>query len=333
MTAGLCYNFRHNENESKRRVTVLRKNATVRRGFFHSLWKYRVLTLMALPAVAFVFVFSYLPLPGIVLAFKNYTYDKGIFGSDWAGLNNFKFFFVSGAAARVTVNTVLYNVAFTAVGMFLQLTTAILLSELSGRWFKKITQSINLLPFFISWVVVGAIVFGAFNYEFGAFNSLRAALGLSRVDVLNKAEYWPFILVAMNAWKGFGYGSVVYLSAITGIDQEIYEAAEIDGASILRRIFSVTLPNLVPTVILLLLLGLGGIIRGDFGMFYNLTGNNPLLYDVTDIVDTFVYRSLMTSNNIGMSTAAGVYQSAIGFVIVMTVNGIIRRVQPEYSLF
>lgn len=322
------------ENISLQKISEQKSHLPViKKGFLYELKKNRLLTLMALPSVIFVFLFSYTPMIGIILAFKNYTYSAGIFGSDWVGFANFKFFFVTGVAGRVTLNTILYNLAFTAVDIVLQISAAIIISELVGRYFKKITQTMILLPFFVSWVVVGAIVFNTLNYDTGFINNLLVSLGYEKMDFLNNTIVWPILFVLFHAWKGFGYGSVVYLAAITGIDQDIYEAAKIDGANVFQRIFEITLPCLKPTVIILLLLGLGNIIKGDFGMFYNLTGNNPMLYNVTDIVDTFVFRSLMKSQDFGMSTAAGLYQSALGLVIILTVNTIIKKVQPEYALF
>lgn len=295
--------------------------------------KKRGLTLMLLPCLIYVILFYYIPMGGITLAFKDYNYAKGILGSPWIGFKNFQYFFSSGSALRVTVNTFLYNAAFTCLGVFLQVGAAVLLSEVMNKRFKKFAQSALLLPFFISWVVVGGMLYSLLNYETGALNALLTSFGMERMNVMNEPKWWPFIIIAFQAWKQIGYGTVVYLSAITGIDQEIYEAAAIDGASMMQKVRKITLPNLKPTIITIILLYLGNIIKGDFGMFYNLAGNNPLLYNVTDIVDTFVYRSLTQTADIGMSAAAGVYQSVIGFVIIMSVNAVVKRVQPDYALF
>ncbi|HHU78904.1 MAG: ABC transporter permease [Caldicoprobacterales bacterium] len=305
-----------------------------RKGVFYELFiKHPILTLMIAPAVLYIFVFSYLPMLGIVIAFKDYTYAKGIFGSDWAGFKNFKFLFQTGVIYRVTINTILYNLAFLTVDIVAQMTIAVFLSELTNKYFKKITQTMLLLPFFISWVVAGAIVFNILSYRYGVINNVLTSLGLEKVDIMNNPTIWPPIIVFFRMWKGIGYGSIVYLANIMGIDQEIYEAAKIDGASIFQRVKYITLPLLKPTIVILILLSLGNIIRGDFAMFYNLTGNNALLLDVTDIIDTFVYRSLMTMQNYSMSTAAGLYQSVLGFFIIVTVNTIIKKVQPDYTLF
>ncbi|WP_449599336.1 ABC transporter permease [Paenibacillus sp. Marseille-Q9583] len=301
--------------------------------FWSDLKNYRVLLLMLAPAVAFFLLFAYVPMAGIIIAFKHYDYAGGIFGSAWNGLDNFRFFFESGDAWRVTRNTALYNIAFIVVNNSLQIFAAIMLFEVGGKWFRKITQSALFLPYFISWVVVGAIAYNLLNYDIGTVNALLRGLGLEPVDIYNTPAYWPYILVLVSAWKGLGYGTVMYLAAITGIDTEQYEAAEIDGANIFQRIRKVTIPNLYPTIIILVLLAVGNIFRGDFGMFYNMIGNNGLLFSSTDVIDTFVFRSLITSNDIGMSAAAGVFQSVLGFATIMTVNYAVRKYDKDRALF
>ncbi|MBY3618901.1 sugar ABC transporter permease [Acinetobacter sp. CUI P1] len=301
--------------------------------FWSDLKNYRVLLLMLAPAVAFFLLFAYVPMAGIIIAFKHYDYAGGIFGSAWNGFDNFRFFFESGDAWRVTRNTALYNIAFIVVNNSLQIFAAIMLFEVGGKWFRKITQSALFLPYFISWVVVGAIAYNLLNYDIGTVNALLRGLGLEPIDIYNTPAYWPYILVLVSAWKGLGYGTVMYLAAITGIDTEQYEAAEIDGANIFQRIRKVTIPNLYPTIIILVLLAVGNIFRGDFGMFYNMIGNNGLLFSSTDVIDTFVFRSLITSNDIGMSAAAGVFQSVLGFATIMTVNYAVRKYDKDRALF
>ncbi|AIQ38519.1 MULTISPECIES: ABC transporter permease [unclassified Paenibacillus] len=301
--------------------------------FWSDLKNYRVLLLMLAPAVAFFLLFAYVPMAGIIIAFKHYDYAGGIFGSAWNGFDNFRFFFESGDAWRVTRNTALYNIAFIVVNNALQIFAAIMLFEVGGKWFRKITQSALFLPYFISWVVVGAIAYNLLNYDIGTVNALLRGLGLDPIDIYNTPAYWPYILVIVSAWKGLGYGTVMYLAAITGIDTEMYEAAEIDGANIFQRIRKVTIPNLYPTIIILVLLAVGNIFRGDFGMFYNMIGNNGLLFSSTDVIDTFVFRSLITSNDIGMSAAAGVFQSVLGFATIMTVNYAVRKYDKDRALF
>lgn len=304
-----------------------------RHTFWSDLKNYRVLLLMLAPAVAFFLLFAYVPMVGIIIAFKHYDYAGGIFGSAWNGWDNFRFFFESGDALRVTRNTALYNIAFIAVNNTLQIFAAIMLFEVGGKWFRKITQSALFLPYFISWVVVGAIAYNLLNYDIGTVNALLRGVGLQPVDIYNTPSYWPYILVFVSAWKGLGYGTVMYLAAIAGIETEMYEAAEIDGANIFQRILKVTIPNLYPTIIILVLLAVGNIFRGDFGMFYNMIGNNGLLFSSTDVIDTFVFRSLITSNDIGMSAAAGVFQSVLGFATIMTVNYAVRKYDKDRALF
>jgi len=303
------------------------------RKFVDDVMRYRVILLMLAPAVAFYLLFAYIPMAGIIIAFKRYDYAGGIFGSAWNGWDNFRFFFESGDAWRVTRNTALYNIAFIAVNNALQIFAAVLLFEIGGKWFRKLAQSILFLPYFISWVVVGAIAYNLLNYDIGTVNVLLGSLGLEPIDIYNTPSYWPYILVIVAAWKTLGYGTVMYLAAIDGIDTEMYEAAEIDGANIFQRIMRITVPNLYPTLIILVLLAVGNIFRGDFGMFYNMVGNNGILFSTTDVIDTFVFRSLITSNDIGMSAAAGVFQSVLGFATIMAVNYAVRKYDKDRALF
>ncbi len=300
----------------------------------HTLIRCRTLLLMLVPAVALVILFNYVPMYGIVLAFKQFNYRDGIMGSPWVGFRNFEFFFQSGQWLPITRNTLLYNLAFLAVNTTLQLVFAIILSELSSRWFKKVTQSLMLLPYFISWVVVGAMVYNLFNYERGVINSLLVSFGAKKVDIYGSPGMWPAILIIANAWKGVGYSTVVYLAAITGIDQEIQEAAEIDGANIFQRMRHITLPFIMPTIIILLLLNIGSIFRGDFGMFFNLVGlNNGRLFAATDIIDMYVFRSLFTSGGMERAAASGLFQSVMCFITIMIANFAVRKYDKDYALF
>ncbi|MDQ0060652.1 ABC transporter permease [Paenibacillus harenae] len=304
-----------------------------RRGFIGYVIKQRTLLLMLTPAVLFFLLFAYVPMAGIVLAFKQFNYTGGVFGSPWNGWDNFRFFFESGNAWMVTRNTALYNIAFIIVNNVLQIAAAILLFEAVGKWFRKISQTVMFLPYFISWVVVGAIAYNLFNYDVGTLNSILTAVGLEPVDVYNTPAYWPYILVLVSAWKTLGYGSVMYLAAIIGIDKEMYEAAEIDGANIFQRIYRITIPNLFPTIIILVLLAIGNIFRGDFGMFYNMVGTNGLLFSYTDVIDTFVFRTLTTSNEVGLSAAVGFYQSVLGFATILLANYAVRKYDKDHALF
>lgn len=304
-----------------------------KKGFVFKLGKYRVLLLMLLPAVLYTLLFSYLPMVGTLMAFKDYNYADGIFHSPWCGFRNFKFFFSSGQALKITLNTLGYNLLFIAVGTVLQVTVAILLSELKGNWFKKTAQSMMFLPYFISWVIVSVIAYNLLSYDSGMINSFLSKCGMEKISFYEDARFWPAILAFFNVWKGVGYGSVMYLAAIMGIDTSMYEAAEIDGANVFQRIIRITLPCLAPTLITLFLLSLGGIFRGNFDMFYNLIGNNGILYDATDVIDTFTFRALISSNDFGMASASGLYQSAFCFLTVVAVNKLVKKYNDNYALF
>lgn len=288
---------------------------------------------MLLPSVLYIFLFSYIPMGGIILAFKHYNYRDGIFGSPWCGFKNFEFFFKSGQAFIVTRNTILYNLAFIIVNTILQMSLAIFISEIPAKRFKKLMQSFMFLPYFISWVVVSVIVFNFLSYDYGIINSLRTSLGLEKIDFYTSPLYWIPILILVNAWKGVGYGTVIYLAAIMNIDVSLYESAEIDGANAWQKIFYITIPSLYPTMIILILLAIGNIFRGDFQMFYQLVGSNGLLFNYTDVIDTFTFRALISSNDVGMAAASGLYQSVFCFITILLANYLVRRYDEDYSLF
>lgn len=301
--------------------------------FMKKLKKYKLLLLMLLPAIIFFIVFSYIPMVGVVIAFKRFDYRGGIFGSPWAGFDNFKFLFIGGDIFKVARNTVLYNTAFIIINNTVEILIAIILTEISGRYFKKITQSIMFLPYFISWVVVGAFVYNIFNNEIGFMNSLLKSMNMQPVNVYDKPAAWIGIIIVFCLWKSLGYGSVLYLAAIAGIDREMYEAAEIDGANIFKRIRHITLPSLAPTIVILILLSIGNVFRGDFSMFYQIVGDNSLVYNATDVIDTYVVRSMTTIREFGMTSAAGFMQSVLCFVIINIANGLVKKVDKDYALF
>lgn len=300
---------------------------------FKKLYKYRVYLLMLAPAVIYTLLFAYYPMTGIVMAFKKYNYAGGIWGSPWNGLENFKFFFKSGQAGIVTRNTVLYNVMFILVGTATQIAVAVFLTEVRNKRFRKVSQSMMFLPYFISWVIVGVMAFNIFSSDFGFINRLLDSLGIEKFPFYTTPSAWPFILLFFNIWKGVGYGSVMYLAAIMGIDTSIYEAASIDGANVFQRIFKVTIPSIMPTVIILFLMSIGGIFKGNFDMFYNLVGNNGLLYNYTDVIDTLAFRALISSNDFGMSAAVGLFQSVLCFVTVLLANKLVSLYDKDYTLF
>lgn len=295
--------------------------------------QYREYLLMLLPAVAFFIVFSYIPMAGIVLAFKDYSYSEGIFGSKWVGLTNMRFLFMNGDLAKVVRNTIGYNLAFIVINNALEIFCAVILVEIRNKHFKKLTQTAMLLPYFISWVVVGGLTYNLFNYEHGFIANFLGLFNREPVDFYSQPLLWIPLIILVSAWKSVGYGTVVYLAAIVGIDPAIYEAADIDGASKLQRTLRITVPMLVPTMIILVLLSLGNIFRGDFSMYYQLVGNNAMLWPTTDVIDTFVTRSLLQSNDIGMSASAGLIQSVFGFLTIVTANVLIRTYEKDYALF
>jgi putative aldouronate transport system permease protein len=307
----------------------------IAKSFNYEFKKNRALFFMVAPAVLFVFIMQYIPMTGLILAFKNYRFDRGIFGSAWNGIQNFRFLFISGDGFRITRNTFLYNLINLITSQGLAVIIAIAISEMPGKKYKKFCQSVTFLPYFISWVIVGTFVFNIFNFETGVMNNLLKSIGRGPVNVYSDTMVmiWPFIICAFNSWKWCGYNAVIYIAAITTIDPECYDAADIDGANIFQKIRYITFPSIRPTIITMLLLQVGRILRGDFEMFYQIIGNQGMLFNATDVIDTYVFRSLTTSVNIGMVAAASLYQSVLCFVIIITVNHIVKKVEADYALF
>lgn len=322
-TTGIPVNIKPKPDKGVKRESDLR----------YDFKKNRLLLLMILPVIVFFFINSYLPMVGIYYAFTRFDFIGGLFGSPFVGLDNFRYLFQSGILLKLTANTLLYNLAFIVIGNVLQVFVAILLSEISSRLFAKVSQSIMFFPYFISYVIVGVLVYNLFNFESGFVNTLLQSYGLSPFNAYSTPSIWKYVLVALYIWKNLGYGSVIYLAAIMGIGTEYYEAAEIDGANIFQQIRHITLPSLIPTFIMLFLFSLGSIMRGQFDLFYQVIGQNGMLFDATDIIDTYVFRSLRMNFDIGMGTAAGLYQSVFGFVLIITVNWLIKRKHEEYALF
>ncbi len=309
------------------------KKGNTKTSFLKKVKKNKTLLLMTLPVILFFLVFSYIPMPGVYLAFIKYNYAEGIFKSPFVGLENFRFLIQSGQLAKITINTVLYNLAFILLGNCLQILIAVLLNEVSSTKFKKVTQTIMFLPYFISAVIVGLLVYNILNYDYGFLNVLLKSFNLEPVQAYSTPMAWPFIIILTNLWQGMGYGSIVYFAQITSIDSEVVEAASIDGVNAFQRIRYIILPWLKPTFVILLLFSLGGVLKGNFGLFYNLVGNNSILLPTTDIIETFVFRSLMINFNFSQSSAVSLYQSVFGFALVVFCNWLIRKIEPEYSLF
>ena len=311
------------------------KKAEVKKGKKKNVLKeYWPLYQMMLPALLYLLINNYIPMAGMVIAFKKLNFAKGIWASPWAGLKNFKFLFASKDARIITRNTLLYNVAFILVNMVVGIAIAILITEVRNTKLKKIYQSAILLPFLMSMVILSYIVYALLSAENGLVNnSILPLFHIDPIQWYQKPKYWPAILIIANCWKGVGYGCLIYIASLIGIDPSFYEAARLDGASKWQEITKITLPSLVPTIITLLLLSIGRIFYSDFGLFYQVPMNSGVLFPTTNVIDTYVYRALIEQGNISMSSAAGVYQSLVGFCVVMLSNWIVRRVDKDQALF
>lgn len=296
--------------------------------------EYWPLYLMMLPALLYLLINNYIPMAGMVIAFKKLNFAKGIWASPWAGLKNFKFLFASKDAWIITRNTLLYNVAFILINMVVGIAIAILITEVRNTKLKKIYQSAILLPFLMSMVILSYIVYALLSAENGLVNnSILPLFHIDPIQWYQKPKYWPAVLIIANCWKGVGYGCLIYIASLIGIDPSFYEAARLDGASKWQEITKITLPSLVPTIITLLLLSIGRIFYSDFGLFYQVPMNSGVLFPTTNVIDTYVYRALIEQGNISMSSAAGVYQSLVGFCVVMLSNWIVRKVDKDQALF
>ncbi|MGO4546057.1 ABC transporter permease [Paenibacillus sp. 2TAB23] len=304
-------------------------------GVIRELLRNRTLLLMFLPVATLLFLFNYLPLAGLVIAFKNFDFAKGIFGSDWMDplFYNFEYLFSSSTAFRAIRNTILLNALFIIVGLLFEVGFALLLNEIRNKYFKRVTQSLTFLPFFISWIVVGVFAYNLMNFESGAINRLLENIGMQPIDFYSEAGLWPLILTIAVRWKVTGYGTIIYLAALTSIDNSYYEAASIDGATRWQQIRYISIPMLRPTIIILTLLAVGRIMNADFGMFYAMVGDASLLFPTTDVIDTFVYRSLRKSGDIGMASAAGFQQSIIAFVLIIGSNYAARKIDKDSAIF
>lgn len=292
-----------------------------------------ILLLFALPAALHILVFHYLPMGGLVLAFKNYRVDKGIFGSDWYGFKNFEFFFTSQDAWMVLRNTIVLNVAAIVLGKFVAITIAILLNEVTKRWKVKTYQTILFLPYFLSWVIVSYMVFAFLSPTYGILNQWILGAGGEKIDWYRAKEYWPAILILLGIWKGMGYNSVIYFSAIMGLDKEYYEAARIDGASRFQMATKLTVPLIMPAILLTTILDMGGILTSDFGLFYIVPKQSAYLYDVTTVLDVYIYRALAVTGNTGISAATGLFKSVVGMIMILVTNAIVNKINKDSAIF
>ncbi len=306
--------------------------------FFKNVMTNKAMLFFVLPGTIWFLLFSYLPMFGTIIAFKEYRFSRdgflaSIMNSEWVGLENFRFLFSTDDAYIITRNTVLYNFAFIVLGLVFSVALAIILSEIINKRLAKVYQTGMFLPYFLSWVIVGYFVFSFLSYDKGVLNQILGWFGADPVQWYSEPKYWPIFLILISLWKGIGYNSVIYLAAITGIDKSLFEAAMIDGANKWQQIKSITIPMLKPLMTILTLLAVGKIFYADFGLFYQVPRDSGTLYSVTNVIDTYVYRGLKTTGEIGMSAAAGLYQSVVGFILVMTSNYIVRKYDRENALF
>lgn len=290
--------------------------------------------IFVLPGLLYLLINNYIPMFGIVIAFKKLNFAKGIFGSDWNGFKNFEFLFATKDAMEITRNTLVYNIVFFIVGTVCSIALAIFINEITAKKASKVYQTVILLPYLMSWVIVGYLSYALFSYETGLINnSILKPLGLNLVNFYQEKKYWPYILVLFNLWKGVGYSMIIYLSSIVGINTDYFEAARIDGASKWKQIKYITLPLLKPTVITLFIMSVGQVFRSDFGLFYQIPRNSGMLYPVTRTIDVYVYQALMKNSDYAMSSAASVYQSICGFILIVAANAIVRKYHKESALF
>ncbi|KON82849.1 sugar ABC transporter permease [Rossellomorea marisflavi] len=306
--------------------------------FSKDLYDNRIWLLMILPGLIWLIVMKYIPMFGQVIAFKNFRFHPdgffaSVFTSEWVGFENFKFLFSTNDAFVITRNTLLYNILFIVVGLILSVAVAIILSEITKQKLAKIYQTGMLFPHFLSWVVVSYFVFAFLSVDRGLFNSVLGYFNIEPVSWYNEPKYWPYFITFISQWKGVGFSSIVYLAAIVGIDRTHYEAAMIDGANKWQQIRHVTIPMIMPLIVILTILNIGSIFSADFGLFYQIPRDSGPLYSVTNVIDTYVYRGLMTMGDIGMSTAAGLYQATVGFVLILITNYIVRKIDEDNALF
>ena len=302
-------------------------------GFIEEVKRNWILFLFLVPCAVYFIINNYLPMAGIYFAFTQFNFRDGLFASPFVGFKNFEFLMLADLW-RLTRNTVLYNIAFIGAGNVLQIFFAILISRAVNKYFKKISQTLIFMPYFVSFVILQVIVYNVLEYNVGLVNSLLVSMGGNRVDFYNTPAYWPFFIVIFYIWKNLGYGMIIYLATIMSINDEYYDAANVDGANVYQQIRFITLPHLKPTFIILLLYALGSIMHGQFELFYQIIGNNGLLFNISDIFDTYVYRITVTQPlSMGLGAAAGLFQSVFGFLIIMITNYFIKRKNEEYALF
>lgn len=325
-----------NQGGAEQQPEVVYRKPTGMRRFWLYVKENSLLFILGAPAVLFILAFNYIPMFGTVIAFQDYS-PKTMFLSPWVGLRNFRILFETPLFTRLVGNTILLNLMFITAGTFFAVTTALLLNEVRITWFKRLAQSIMYLPFFMGWTIVAMVLYGLIDYQVGTINALLSKVGIERIILTDKPELWPWILTIVRIWKDTGSGCIIYLAALTGIDQQLYEAAAIDGAGRLQRMRFISLPGILPVIVLLTLLAIGKIFFGDVGMLYALIGNRAQLYPTTDVIDTYILRALSSNSNYGFSAAAGLLQAVLGFIMVFSSNWMAKvyseRRGESYNLF
>lgn len=302
-------------------------------GLIRDVRKNKLSYFMLIPAALYTLIFGYCTIPYMIIAFQKFSFKKGIFGSEWVGLKNFEFFFKSQDALRIVGNTVKLNLLFLVFTIAASVTLAILINEIRNKYFKKIVQSSYLFPYFLSWIIVNYILYGLIGSKYGLLNHTIALLGGQSINFYNQPQFWTVILVVLKVWKDLGMNTVIYLAAITGFDEELYHAAAVDGASRWQMCRSITIPMLMPTVTMLAIISIGKIFYGDFGMIYALVGDNGVLYQATDVIDTYVFRVLRTTGNPSQAMAISLFQAIMGFLCVWGSNYIAKTKFKEGALF
>ena len=288
--------------------------------------------LMLIPGVTFLIIFSYLPMFGLVMAFQDFTPLRSFKNSPWVGLKNFRDMLALPTFWNVVGNTLSISIAKIILRLLVPLILALLLNEVVHHKFMRMAQTVFFLPYFLSWAVMGGVLRNLFQYD-GMVNELLGRIGIDPIMFLGSNTWFPIIIILSDVWKDMGYNMIIFLAAITGVDPALNESAALDGANRWQQIWHITLPCIRPTIVILFLLAIGTIMKGDFQMFWQVTGNNPMVLEVTDVIDTYVTRSLLTLQEFGMTSAAGLYQSSISFVLVVLANKIVKKVEPDYALF
>lgn len=303
-------------------------------GFIQDVVKYRALLLILTPPVLFLLINNYIPMVGVLMAFLDIDYSLGILRSPWVGFKNFHYLFATRDAYVITRNTLGYNFAFIVLNMIIPVAIALALNELRSKFMSRLYQAVMLFPYFISMVVTSYLVLALLSHENGFMNTIVLPfMGSGPIQWYDSPRYWPFIIIFINTWKTAGYTSIIYLASLAGIDPQYYDAISIDGGGKWAQIRYISLPMLVPIMIVMTLLAIGKIFSSDFGLFYQVPLQSGSLFSVTNVIDTYVYRALMMTNDLGMATAAGFYQAVVGLVLVLTTNTVVRRVSPDNSLF